>query len=225
MTRADIMGEFRQTVADPRHAINRVYDVHFVIDELERRNRTKGVLQGRMNLDEIAIAGHSFGAWTALAASGQQSGAGRTAGLQSADPRVKAAIYLSPPASKNGDPKTIYENIAIPGFTFTGTRDDSPVRDTKAEDRRIPYDNISRSDEYLVILDGADHMLFGGRPRAAKKPNDDQQQSLVQFESTRFLDAYLKHDAKVLHWLQDGGAARQIGSEGTFEFKSPTKPK
>ncbi len=219
ITRAELLDEFRQTVADPRHALNRVNDVHFVLNELERRNKAPGVLQGKLDLNAIAIAGHSYGAWTALAASGQR--AGRFAALQSGDPRIKAAVYLSPPAARFGDPKLIYGSIAIPGFHFTGTRDDSPIGDTKAGDRRMAYDNISGSDQYLVILKGADHMVFNGRPRAIESPLDAKQHKLTQVATTRFFDAYLKHDEKSLSWLTGSGAQKLFAGEGTFESKHP----
>ncbi|MBS1956393.1 MAG: dienelactone hydrolase [Cyanobacteria bacterium SZAS-4] len=221
MNRATLIPKFRQQVKDPTHAVNRAQDVHFVIDKLAELDKGHGVLAGKMDLNSIAIAGHSYGSWTALTASGQTFVTPTGKKVASGDPRIKAAIYLSPTAAKKGsDLDAAYGDIKIPGMHFTGTKDVSPVSDTTAEDRRIAYDHISKSDQYLVILDGADHMVFGaGRQRLAPGHDDANQQAIVADVSTKFLDAYLKHDKAAFQWLRGTGAKTELTGKGTFEFK------
>ncbi|NEQ43133.1 MAG: alpha/beta fold hydrolase [Leptolyngbya sp. SIOISBB] len=48
--------------------LDRPLDVSFLLDELERANLTQ--YQGKLNFDQVAIAGHSFGGYTALAVGG-----------------------------------------------------------------------------------------------------------------------------------------------------------
>jgi predicted dienelactone hydrolase len=48
--------------------IDRPKDVSFVIDELERRNQSE--YEGKLNLQEVGVIGHSFGGYTALAVAG-----------------------------------------------------------------------------------------------------------------------------------------------------------
>lgn len=227
MTGAALLPKFKQQLKNPEHAINRAQDVHFVLDRLTELNQAPGVLSGKLDLNSIAIAGHSFGSWTALTASGQTfvTSAGRK--IESGDPRIKAAIYLSPTVANRGaDLDLSYGDIKIPGMHFTGTKDDSPVNDTKAEDRRVAYDHISKSDQYLVILNGADHMMFGaGRRRLAPGHNDDEQHAIVADVSTRFLDAYLKHDQSALNWLRGSGAREELSGQGTYEFKMASASK
>ena len=203
------------------HAVNRAQDVHFIIDKLTELDKGHGALAGKMDLNSIAIAGHSFGSWTALTASGQTMVTQAGKKIASADPRIKAAIYLSPTAAKKGtDLNVAYGDIKIPGMHFTGTKDVSPVNNTTAEDRRIAYDHISKSDQYLVILDNADHMVFGaGRHRIAPGHDDANQQAIVQEVSTKFLDAYIKHDKASLQWLRGSGAKTELTGKGTYEFK------
>lgn len=220
-TRELLMPKFKQQLTNPMHAVNRAQDVHFVIDKLTELNNVDRDLKGKLDLGKLAIAGHSFGSWTALTASGQAivSRSGET--IASGDPRIKAAIYLSPTApNQKSNLQTVYGGIKIPGLHFTGTKDNSPVNNTKAEDRRIAFDNIRNSDQYLIILNNADHMVFGaGRHRRVGGHDDENQQSIVQNVSTKFLDAYLKSDKKALTWLTGSGAKNLLSGEGTLEFK------
>ena len=209
-----------QTLADPIHAVNRGNDVHFVLDQLEKVNAGDPDLKGKLNLKEVAIAGHSYGSWTALTASGQRFFSKGANGHASGDSRIKAAIYLSPtPPRKGQDPAQVYGAIAIPGIHFTGTLDSSPVNNTDAKDRRIAFDNISKSDQYLVILNGADHGVFGGRKRFMQKPEDQVHQEDTERMSTAFLDAYLKHDAKAKQWLAQSAPA-YVKPLGAYEMKT-----
>lgn len=48
--------------------VDRPLDVSFLLDQLERRNQTEW--QGRLNLQRVAAAGHSFGGYTVLALGG-----------------------------------------------------------------------------------------------------------------------------------------------------------
>ena len=47
-------------IRKPQAGIDRIKDVSFVIDELQRRQNQGGMLEGRVRLDKIALAGHSF---------------------------------------------------------------------------------------------------------------------------------------------------------------------
>jgi hypothetical protein len=89
------------------------------------------------------------------------------------------------------------------------------VNDSKAYQRRIAFDNISKSDQYLLILDGADHMVFGGRPRQTENKIDSTHQRIVQEMSLKFLDAYLKGDREALGWLREQAPA-QMKQFGTY---------
>ncbi len=48
--------------------IDRPLDISYVLDELERRNQSQ--FQGRLNLQEVGVMGHSLGGYTALALAG-----------------------------------------------------------------------------------------------------------------------------------------------------------
>jgi predicted dienelactone hydrolase len=72
----DGFAQLKQSVADPRNAINRALDVSFAIDQMIGLNHKAGPLEGLVDENEIGMAGHSFGAWTTLAVVGEKNPAG-----------------------------------------------------------------------------------------------------------------------------------------------------
>ena len=143
--------------ADPRNAVNRTKDVSFAIDELARMNERDGVLPGRMYLKRIGVAGHSFGGHTALSIAGMNYSRGKLG--DGRDERVNAAIQMSAPAASKRVRTYAYDSVAIPVFHMTGTKDESPINSTTAEDRRIPYDH-SKGEACFLNFDGGDHAVF-----------------------------------------------------------------
>ena len=61
-----------RAAASGEQLVNRAGDVRFVIDELERQQRTGAAPWQRLRLDALGLSGHSFGALTTLAAAGQR---------------------------------------------------------------------------------------------------------------------------------------------------------
>ena len=210
-----LLKNLREAAGDPRNALARPLDVRFVLDQLERLNQGGSPLSHRLDLTRIGMAGHSFGSWTTMAVAGQR--VGQETAL--AEPRVKAAIAMSTPAPRQKDYDRVYRDIHIPILHMTGTEDDSPIGDTKAAERRIPYDQIQGADQYLVTFQGGDHMIFSGRFIQAERPKDPVFHSLILQGTTAFWDAYLKGDAAAKAWLAKGGYAAALGQDGKLEEK------
>jgi hypothetical protein len=104
---------------------------------------------------------------------------------------------------------------------MTGTLDDSPIGETKATERRIPFDHIHGADQYQVIFAGGDHMVFAGqRLRGAASGKDPLFHDLILQSTTAFWDAYLKNDAAAKAWLAKGEFRDEMGKNGTLEVKS-----
>jgi predicted dienelactone hydrolase len=208
-----------KVAANGQNLLDRIQDIKFVLDQLEQLNSTSTdpLLRNKLDLSRIALSGHSFGAGTTLACVGQSFGNGHNA----KDPRIKAAIYLCPPVMGSGkaSPATAYGDIQVPGLLLTGTEDNSPIRDTKAEDRRIPYDGMRAHDQYLVNFAGADHATFGGRSFRQPKAGDDQYHAMIDEMTTKFLDAELKGDASAKQWLNSAQVTSYLGKSATFERK------
>lgn len=211
----------REATTNLANTTNRPKDVSFAIDQLiELNGDPSSPLKGRLDTKRIGVAGHSFGGFTTMAVAGQVFPMANLA-----DPRVKAAIQMSAPVARPAARERAYAGITTPVFHMTGTRDDSPIGETKAAERRIPFDRMTAAETCLVIFKDGDHMIFSGReqPDAERKGQDAVFQELICAGSTAFWDAWLKGDAAARAWLMDGGFARRLGGEGTFETKRPVK--
>jgi predicted dienelactone hydrolase len=202
----------------------RVADVHFVINELQRRNeKADWPLHGKLDLSRLAMAGHSFGAITTQAVCGQMLPTGDSV----VDARIKAGIALSPSPPSLGDAAMAFGAIHVPMLFITGTKDVAPAfaSHVTAEQRRIPFDDCTGANRYLLILDGADHMAFNGPTRL--NPIDPQRGEqwleTTGKVSAAFLDATLLGDAGKQKYLDDGGFAREIKSLGVFEHRAVGK--
>jgi predicted dienelactone hydrolase len=217
----DRMATLRDAAKDPRNAIERPKDVTFAIDQTEALNKSDPTFKGRLDLDHIGIAGHSFGAYTVLASAGQVFIGPRGNEMSLPDPRITAAIAMSAPAQKRADDllDKSYAKIKIPILHMTGTLDTSPVvPTTTAEDRRIPFDHIRAPNQYLIVFKDGDHMIFSGRGRMTGGEKDAEFQKLIKESSLAFWDAYLKGDAKAQAWLKDD-FDDVLGENGSFETK------
>lgn len=192
---------------DVRNAAERPVDISFAIDQLTTLAAKDPAWAARLDLQRIGCAGHSFGANTAMLIAGQ------TLGVREGvfrDPRVKAVIAISEPVPR-AMPESVFAKVDVPVFHMTGTRDDSPIGETSAAARRIPFDKINGPKQYLLIIKDGDHMVFA-------RPQTPAEAKLLQETSTAFWQAYLEDSPSAKAWL-DGEFRDQIGPRGTFEIK------
>jgi predicted dienelactone hydrolase len=220
-----VLEDLKKAIANPVNAANRPLDVKFVLDQLTKLNESDKTLKGRLDLEHVGMAGHSFGAWTTLAIAGQTFFPTDDKEINTADSRIKAAIAMSPNAPKKEHLDRAYKNIKIPVFTMTGTKDTSPVDpNLKPEDRLAPFQNIKGVDQYLLVFKDGDHMVFSGRSKLLPGgERDEELQQYVRAVSLAFWDATLKGDATAKAYLNDGAFKKVLGEEGTFEYKAGKK--
>ena len=184
----------------------RVGDVHFVLDEIVRRAQLGTGEFKLANSKKIGMSGHSFGAQTTLAIAGHATpGVGGQSGF---DKRISAALAFSPNARNKNRLDKQFGDIRMPVLSITGTKDGAVLNDgTKYEDRTLPYKHMPAGDKYLLVLNDADHMVFGGLNTARRRsatPRDAEIQSDVKAVTLAFWDAYLKGDAPAKGWLAPG---------------------
>jgi predicted dienelactone hydrolase len=210
----------RQAAGKLENALNRPQDVTFALDQLEILNKSEGPFQGRLDLTRVGVAGHSFGAYTTLAVAGQVLGRPGWREISLADPRVKAAIPMSAPVPRKRNLAQAYGKITIPCLHMTGTQDDSPIGETRAPERRLPFDHMNGSDQYLVTFRDGDHMIFSDHQRLfGRGSGDAHAHELICLATTAFWDAYLKGDGAALGWITGSGLAQALGGDATLEKK------
>ena len=187
-------------------------DIRFVIDELQRDETLPASLRGRIDRTRIGVSGHSLGAYASLAIGGMHVPLDG-GDVSFRDERVRAAIPMS--MSENL-PGSAYRTVAIPMLHMTGTSDASIAYGTTQRMRRIPFENIERSDQYLLTIEGANHSTFSDDENAANRPAHD----VIRIATILFWRAYLLDEPDALHELRDGAFADSVRSAATFEQKS-----
>ncbi len=179
-------------VAAPSEFVDRPLDVRFVLDELQRRSRSGGLLNA-VDFNNVGMMGQSFGGYTTLALSGAtinfaqiqrdcvpekqvntlnislllQCRAGvlpvKDYGL--VDSRIRAAIAINPIASTVFGASGINQ-IKIPMMIVGGNADTvAPA----LPEQILPFSWLGSEDRYLVHVDRSTHFSFLGD---VPSPND-----------------------------------------------------
>jgi len=206
-----------EEAANAQNLLVRAGDVTAVLDQLERWNSERGHrLAGRMNLSRIGMSGHSFGAVTTQAACGQRMA--NSARL--ADPRLSAAVILSPSSPRRGSPQEAFGAIAMPWLLMTGTADAAPIGGIDVESRLAVFPALPPGGKYELVLDGATHAAFSDRPlpgdAASRNPNHHR---AILALSTAFRDAYPRGDALAKEWLNGPGPRSVLDSRDRWQRK------
>jgi len=196
------MGALREA-ASLENFLWRVKDVKAVLDQLEAWNKS-GPLTGRMDLTKVGMSGHSFGAVTTEAVSGEtfpMSGTGLT------DARIRAAVIMSPSAPRSTSPERAFGDVKVPWLLMTGTKDTAPIGPADIKSRLAVYPALRGAPKYQVVLNNAEHSAFTDRAlpgdRESRNPNHHR---VILALSTAFWDGYLRGDKDALGWLNGTGA-------------------
>jgi predicted dienelactone hydrolase len=195
----------------------RVQDVPAVLNQLEIWNAdTNHPLAGTMNLKKVGMSGHSFGAVTTEAVSGESLPAG---GQHFTDARITAAIAFSPSSPKRGSAAKAFGAVKIPWLLMTGTKNVAPIGNTDLKSRLAVYPNLKGAPKYEVVLDNAEHSVFTDRAlpgdRAPRNPNHHR---VILALSTAFWDAYLRDDATALSWLNSNQPRSVMEAKDAWQF-------
>jgi predicted dienelactone hydrolase len=206
----------KEIYENPATMQNRPLDMSFAIDQLTKLKRDQDPLGMRLDLERIGAGGCDLGAQTAMVLAGQLLPGGMTA----ADHRVRAVLAMSPSVPIGQVPMGIaYNDIHIPCLYLTGSEDDGIVGDTKAFQRRLPFDYTYGADQYLAIFQGGDHMIYSGHIRQRESDKDARFQPLIRDASTLFWDAYLQEKTQALAAMHSTGLNALLGRSATVEKK------
>ncbi len=122
------------------------------------------------------------------------------------DPRIDAAIMMSPSSPKQDTPEQAFGKVEIPWMLMTGTNDVAPIGDADLESRLAVFPALPPGDKYEVVLDGAEHSAFTDRALPGdREPRNPNHHRVMLALSTAFWDAYLMDDPDALEWLRGDG--------------------
>jgi predicted dienelactone hydrolase len=212
-------GWLMSSINDPKNLRERPRDISFVLDQIPG-HATLGPIA---DMGRIGVAGHSFGAYTAMAVGGMRVDLPEDYGgaRQSfRDKRVRAVLPMSPEGSGSmGILGDAWDRFDVPVLFLTGTRDyGSGGR--SASWRRQAFDAIRGVDDYLVTLENAGHMTFatpegllGGR----QGKDTSEHSARIRSLGVAFFDAYVREDASAKSWLKAFATGKPEGC--TPEFK------
>ncbi len=235
--------------ANYKNFMFRVHDVQAVLDQLERwQNDPAHELHQRLDLQNVGMAGHSFGAMTTQAVSGQTF-PGRGQALT--DARIDAAIPMSPsPPKSRASAAAAFADVVIPWLCMTGTRDVASIGHTTVDDRLAVYHALpthqsevsgmsgasktskasgvsgepGAANHYELLLHDGEHLAFTDRQiRAHESPRHPNHHRAILATSTAFWDAYLRNDQAAKQWLQQAGPSPSVDdvleTQDRWQFK------
>lgn len=202
-------------ISDPQKIRDRVADLVLVLDSLDQLPDVVPTLKGRIDAKRIGVAGHSFGAYTAMLIGGVTADLGDANGARFGDTRVACILPISGQGTgQQGLTKTSWDALEMPMMTVTGTRDQG-VGGQSVEWRKEPYRLSPKGDKFLVVIDGATHFSFGGGLGLRSAAPTE----VVKLCSTQFWDAYLKDSAAARKYLASDQLVRDSGGQCVFEWK------
>ncbi|HSD37295.1 MAG TPA: alpha/beta hydrolase-fold protein [Rhodocyclaceae bacterium] len=149
-----------QQAASAGEAMARAQDMRFALDQLLASPDAVRIARER-----IAVAGHSYGANTAMLVAGahvMQHGEV----LALSDARIKAAILISsPPFYGEDDFAPILQSIRAPTLHITSTADviEVPGYHSDVSDRIKVFNAIGSRDKALAVFKGGSHSMFTDR--------------------------------------------------------------
>ncbi len=147
--------------ATPSDWRNRVRDLTFVIDSLQTLTERFPELGGKIDSTKIGVAGHSYGAHTAMLLGGVRTFPGA---VSYADARVKAVIAMSPhgPSDARGLTMESWTELRVPTLFMTGSADQGVTEAETPEWRAEAFRLAPAGDKWLVSVLGAGHVTFAG---------------------------------------------------------------
>jgi predicted dienelactone hydrolase len=177
-----------QSIQDPDNLQNRPEDISFVIDQLSQHANLARIADTK----HIGVAGHSFGAYTAMAIGGMVVDLPGQKQHSMRDPRVGAVLAMSPEGSGlMGISPNAWDHFAVPVLFLTGTRDYGRGGHPAAW-RTEPFHAVRTMPAWLVTIIGGTHLTF-------VRPGSEQ--PLIQSLSVAFFDAQLLHEPKAVAWM------------------------
>ena len=188
---------------DQEELVDRSEDVKFCLDLLESDALPEQIKEN-VDLENVALAGHSFGALTAQALAGLKVQDESGNSLIEKDERIDAFVAMSPygdslPSSLLGFDLDTYENIDQPILLMHGEDDDLFTLGKGSKVHSLPFQEAASADKYQVIVGGAGHLSFA-QPVGILDPETTD---ITKSTTLAFLDAHLLNQPAARAYLSD----------------------
>ncbi|MBL8212317.1 MAG: hypothetical protein JNK87_16500 [Bryobacterales bacterium] len=201
---------------------DRPFDIKAILDLLANQN-SSGPFQGRIDMNRIAVSGHSAGSSATISVAGgyRVFGRNRYGGIGFfEDPRPKAFVALSPSAPGSSanfetsfqDDSSTWTTVVRPMMTVTGAGDG---HEQFPQGRRIPFDYMPAGDKYRIWVNDNDfgHEAYGDGLAdcdTTTRAKCQAFQALVTGAVMSFLDAYVQELPRAMEYVKQG-YVRQAG--------------
>jgi len=202
-------------LSNPETIGGRVADLVLILDNLDDLPKLMSGLNGKIDTKSIGVAGHSFGAYTAMLIGGVTANLGNEKDKDFFDKRVRCILPVSGQGTgQQGLTDKSWNSLKRPMMIITGTRDRG-AGGQGVEWKKEPYNYSPAGDKYLVVIEGANHVSFGGGLGARGSDITD----IVKLCSTHYWDAYLKNSEDGKEYLQAERLVKDAGGKFAFERK------
>ncbi|MCB0359019.1 MAG: hypothetical protein KDD44_05270, partial [Bdellovibrionales bacterium] len=201
------MANLKAMTRSADEVLGRPKDISFALDQAALWNRADTRLAGRLDLEHIGMLGHSFGAYTTLAACGARPALdwltpevapGHGLGPNLRDERIDAAVALSPQGP--GEPFFLpesYRTVTCPTLGISGTRDEQ--QGARPEHRKKFFELLPPGQKLFIWLTNADHTAFsdstGAGRRMLRSESREQVQPIVRAATLLFFEWQLRGNA------------------------------
>ncbi|RUS97493.1 hypothetical protein DSM106972_084410 [Dulcicalothrix desertica PCC 7102] len=177
---------------EARELINRPLDIKFLLDQLQRLNKSGSNFVGQLNVQEVGVIGHSYGGYTALTLAGATIDVnsvnkqcnpnnslnlsvllqcranellqGKTPIPSFQDTRVKAVMALNPFGSVILNQKG-FSKIQVPIMFMGGSQD---VITPAVPEQVIPFTWVASQNKYLALIENGTHFSTSEKLNASK---------------------------------------------------------
>jgi len=204
------MGAVREALKRPELWESRPADISFVLNSLGELQKRAIQLSGKIDAQHVGVGGHSMGSFATEAVAGATTDLPGRPGVSFADPRVKAALCLSPQGpGQFGLTSSSFTTMRVPFMGITGSRDNlGPLASAVWHEK--PFDLSPAGDKYFVNITGANHMSFISS-RSIAAAGASQAEEIFAYTNSAalaFWDAYLKNDASAKAYLYSNNLER-----------------
>jgi len=186
----ELLSRLRAAVRDGE-ALARVHDLRFALDQVLASEQGPSI-----DVSKIGVAGHSYGANTAMLISGAKVVTVDPNLVVERDPRIQSALLISaPPLIAQGPMKEALGSISVPTLHVTSLQDtiNLPGYQSTVKDRIAIFDSMGASQKTLAVFNAGGHSIFTDRITGSGPETSLRIKNATQELSTIFFKQTLKN--------------------------------